>query len=85
MTAPLQVVPYDMTASEPGISSYCRARIIDDPVTSKNLTGAFKEYKVVELMIDRTGLYELRFVGDAGQGTQDLGFRATADILIEAE
>ena len=28
------------------------------------------------------GLAEIRIVGDAGQGTQDLGFRATADILI---
>ena len=29
------------------------------------------------------GLKEIRISGDAGQGTQDLGFRATADLLLE--
>lgn len=85
VTAPLQIQAFDMTSLNTDQAPYLDAEIIDDPFVSKNLTGAFKEYKVVQLNAKRLGMYELRFVGDAGQGTQDLGFRATADVLIEAK
>ena len=49
------------------------------------MSGQKIEYLVVELLAKESGLKEVRLVGDAGQGTQDLGFRATADLLIDVK
>ena len=57
--------------------------MIDNNVIARDFTSAAVEYKVVELILTEPGLHEVRFVADAGQGTQDLGFRASTDLLID--
>lgn len=84
VTAPLQIEAYDMASADAGLAEFCECKILKSPQTSPQLSGALKEYKLFELIMGERGLFEVRFVGSAGQGTQDLGFRANSDILIEA-
>lgn len=48
------------------------------------LSGLPLEYRVVSLYSRDAGRREARISADAGQGTQDLGFRSEADILFTA-
>lgn len=47
------------------------------------LSGLGVEYRIVALYARDAGKREARFTFDVGQGTQDLGFRAEADILFD--
>ncbi|TWU06367.1 CehA/McbA family metallohydrolase [Stieleria varia] len=85
ITAPLGIQAIDITADPPQAATWCDIRVIDSPFSSVYCTGAVDEFKVVEILVHEEGLREVRLVADVGQGTQDLGFRATADIQIHAE
>lgn len=84
VTAPLQIETIDLATSPPRPAMWCDVNIVDSPLTSVFLTGAESEYKVIELFVREAGLKEVRLTANVGQGTQDLGFRATADLLINA-
>ena len=47
-----------------------------------DLTGLLVEYRLLRLTGVRAGLYEVVFSVEAGQGTQDLGFRGEAPVLV---
>lgn len=47
------------------------------------LSGLGIEYRLIALYSRDAGKREARFTFDVGQGTQDLGFRAQADILFD--
>ncbi len=83
-TAPLQIQTIDIASDPPAEATWCDVEIVDSPFTSAFLTGAPQEYKVVELLVREGGLKEVRLIANVGQGTQDLGFRATADLLIDS-
>lgn len=83
ITAPLNLTAIDLATAPPGKAAWCEVRTVDSPFTSRFLTGAEFEYKVVEIVVHQPGTREVRLVGDAGQGTQDLGFRATTDLILE--
>lgn len=83
ITAPLNLSAIDVATDPPEAATWCTLEVVDSPFTSRYLTGAASEYKVVQITPAVTGLREVRIVGDAGQGTQDLGFRATADVLLD--
>ncbi|WP_230627286.1 CehA/McbA family metallohydrolase [Roseiconus lacunae] len=85
VTAPLNITGFDLSFASPLPADWCSIRVIDSPFTSIYLTGNPNEYKVVELTAHKAGLREIRLVGDAGQGTQDLGFRATTDLLLDVK
>ena len=85
VTAPLQIEAFDLSESASQVADWIQVKVIDSPYTSLFLTGAEHEYKVVEVLVREGGLREIRLVGNVGQGTQDLGFRATADLMIDAE
>ncbi|HLX63729.1 MAG TPA: CehA/McbA family metallohydrolase [Planctomycetota bacterium] len=51
------------------------------PLT-KNLTGLALEYRIIQLYSRDAGKREARLGFNVGQGTQDLGFRDTIDILF---
>ena len=85
ITAPLNLSGIDVAMSPPGPAKWCTIEIIDSPFTSRFLTGAEREYKVLQVTPHIAGLREIRIAGDAGQGTQDLGFRATTDVLLDVE
>lgn len=81
-TAPLNLECIDLSTDPPSNAGWCVTEIVDSPFTSRFLTGAQSEWKVVEIQPRVAGLVEVRVTGDVGQGTQDLGFRATADVIL---
>jgi hypothetical protein len=46
------------------------------------LSGNALEYLILEFETDQEGKREARLIFDAGQGTQDLGFRAEVPVLF---
>ncbi len=83
ITAPLRIRAFDVSTQPPQLAGWCEVKMIDNNVVARDFTSAAVEYKVVELTLREPGLHEVRFVADAGQGTQDLGFRASTDLLID--
>lgn len=84
-TAPLKLRYEDITLEASQEVDWLEIRLIDDPWVSPILSGAEEEYKVVEVVAKHDDLREIRIFAEAGQGTQDLGFRAMADILIDSQ
>lgn len=84
ITAPLRLRAMDLSKSKQDDADWCDIKIVDNPYTSSELTGKPEELKLVAVRINRRGLNEIRIVADAGQGTQDLGFRATMDLMIDS-
>jgi hypothetical protein len=54
------------------------------PLAGANLTGLELEYRVVQLYSRDAGKRSAKLSFDAGQGTQDLGFRSDVEILFTA-
>ena len=84
VTAPLAIRAIDLANDPPSPADWCDVRLIDSPFVSSILNGNPDEYKVLEITVREAGQRELRLTADAGQGTQDLGFRATTDVTIRA-
>ncbi|MEC8475558.1 MAG: hypothetical protein VXZ38_12955 [Planctomycetota bacterium] len=82
ITAPLNLASIDLSLNPARVAEWCNTKILNSGGLSNELTGELVEYKVVEITTSGVGLREIRIIGDAGQGTQDLGFRATADLLL---
>ena len=83
VTAPLSVRAVDLSFSPPRPAAWCRVRVVDSAESPADLSGASEERKLLEVRATGVGLREVRLVADVGQGTQDLGFRATADLMID--
>ncbi|MEZ6039969.1 MAG: CehA/McbA family metallohydrolase [Planctomycetaceae bacterium] len=83
ITAPLNLSAIDVALNPPTAADWLSVEVVDSPFTSRFFTGDDSEYKVMQLTSHLSGLRESRIIGDAGQGTQDLGFRATSDVLLE--
>jgi hypothetical protein len=83
ITAPLGIQAVDIASDPPQTADWCEIHVIDSPFSSMDCTGATREFKVIEILSRAEGLREIRLVADVGQGTQDLGFRATADIQLQ--
>ena len=79
----LDDVPHDLAVDPVASADWCTVEVIESPLTTREFTGAVKEFKVMRITPHKSGLREVRITGDAGQGTQDLGFRATTDVLLE--
>jgi hypothetical protein len=87
VTAPLRIRGLDLASPDAGEATWFRLRFVDAEsdnasLPSAMLTGATDEYVAVEVLIADPGIREIRLAADAGQGTQDLGFRATADVQV---
>lgn len=82
--APLRIVATDRAANSTDAAPWCWARLVDNLLSSSSLTGAEHEWKLIELRCDAIGHREIHLEADAGQGTQDLGFRAAVDLLIRS-
>lgn len=85
ITAPLQLSSIDLSANPPRPANWCTIDVVNNSLTTAEFTGASREYKVVQITPHKSGLREVRIAGNAGQGTQDLGFRATTDLLLEIQ
>lgn len=87
VTAPLRLRGLDLAASDAGEAKWLRLRFVEPdsdvaPLATAALQGSTDEYLAVEVFVAEPGVREMRLVADAGQGTQDLGFRATADVQV---
>jgi hypothetical protein len=83
--APLRIRALDQSAGDVQPADWCDVRLVENLVSSSILSGEETEWKLLELSSDLAGRREVRFEADVGQGTQDLGFRATTDVLLKVE
>ena len=81
--APLQIRATDRTALSDGPPAWCSVRLVENLLSTSLLTGEEHEWKLLELRCTEKGHREVHLEVDAGQGTQDLGFRAAADLLLK--
>jgi hypothetical protein len=65
-----------------GADRWLEASIVNASPFTRTLNGARLEYRVLRLTARQAGKREATLVFDAGQGTQDLGFRAEVPILF---
>jgi len=82
VTAPLSVRCLDLADGPGRPATFCRLTLPADAGAMNRLSGAGVEWTVADLVVERPGRWEVRLEADVGQGTQDLGFRATADLLL---
>ena len=82
LTASLNLTAFNLATSPPTPTDWCEISIINSRRSTPRLSGNVSQYMLLSIISSSAGLAEVRIVGDAGQGTQDLGFRATADVLI---
>ena len=59
------------------------AEVFSQPPMTANLSGLEVEYIIALLLSTEAGKREATLVFDAGQGTQDLGFRAELPVLLD--
>lgn len=87
------LVKQSTAAAEPEVTikpSEVGDRWLDVSMTSKQplnekLSGLELEYRIIELYSRDVGRREAKLVFDAGQGTQDLGFRSEMNVLFQCE
>jgi hypothetical protein len=85
LQAPLRLRAFDR--AEPGEheAEWFSIRIVETSESTAVLSGARTEWKLIELQCSQVGTRAVRIAADAGTGTQDLGFRAEVDLLIDME
>jgi hypothetical protein len=80
--APLRLVGVDLAKADRQSATWASIGIQEHLLSTAMLSGAPYEWKILELRCDEAGDRELHLEADAGQGTQDLGFRASVDLPI---
>ncbi len=81
--APLRVVATDRSTTPPRLARFCEGGLVEGIASSSFLSGSEREWKIVEIRLLEEGRREVHLEADVGQGTQDLGFRAAADLLLK--
>ena len=81
-TARLAISATDLASVGGAEPEWLEVEIADVPGCSDRLSGAAVDYKLVVCRVKRPGRREARLGMDAGQGTQDLGFRGVTDVLF---
>ena len=81
--APLRIQASDRASPQPTAAPWCEVNLMENLLSSSLLSGEEYEWKLMELMCSEVGHREIHLEADAGQGTQDLGFRAAADLLLK--
>jgi hypothetical protein len=81
--APLRVMATDHSTTPPRLARFCEVGLVDCVASSSFLSGEEREWKIVEIRLRESGRREVHLEADVGQGTQDLGFRAAADLLLK--
>jgi hypothetical protein len=71
-----------VAAGKKGAGRWVEAAVLNAAPFPRTLTGARLEYRALRLTARQAGKREATLAFDAGQGTQDLGFRAEVPILF---
>jgi len=74
--------PPETITKEDLVRRWCDAAMYEDRPLAKNLSGLAVEYRILQVASRDAGRREAKFTFDAGQGSQDLGFRSDVDILF---
>lgn len=85
LTAPLQLRAFDRSQPGEQEAGWFHVGFVENGESTSLLSGARTEWKLIELRCDEAGTRTVRFAADAGTGTQDLGFRAEVDLVIDVE
>jgi len=81
-TAKLALTATDLASADGDAPEWLDVEIVNAEGVSDRLNGAAVEYKLLICTAREPGRREARFGLDAGQGTQDLGFRGVTEILF---
>jgi hypothetical protein len=83
VTHPLAVTSEQaVAAGKKGAGRWVALEIVNARPFDKQLSGKRVEYRVMKLTPAQAGKREATLAFDAGQGTQDLGFRAEVPVLF---
>jgi hypothetical protein len=74
--------PQLIGSGKPAANQWLSAKVYAGPPMTKTLSGQPVEYVLLELTARESGKREATLRFDAGQGTQELGFRAEVPILF---
>lgn len=85
LQSPLRLRAFDRSLPGAQQAEWFRVGIVENGESTALLSGATTEWKLIELRCDDVGTRMVRIAADAGTGTQDLGFRAEVDLLIDVE
>ena len=78
----LQLRAMDQAGTPAVPAEWCALRLVENLVSTSCLTGQEHEWKLMEFRCSKVGHREVHVEAEAGQGTQDLGFRALADFVV---
>lgn len=82
LTSPNTLTAFNSPAANVA-QRWLEASLVDRPPVSATLTGLPLEYRILQLYSRDAGKRQASFSFNAGQGTQDLGFRAETDVLFD--
>ena len=85
LRAPLRLQAWDRSLPGDAPMADFHVNWVENGESTAFLTGARTEWKLLEFRCDSPKPIEVHLSADAGQGTQDLGFRAEVDWLIEID
>lgn len=85
LQAPLRLRAFDRAQAGEQEAGWFHVGFVENGESTSLLSGARTEWKLIELRCDEAGTRTVRFAADAGTGTQDLGFRAEVDLVIDVE
>ena len=85
LTAPLRLRAFDRSQPGEQEAGWFYVGFVENAKSTAVLSGGRTEWKLIELRCDEAGTRTVRLAADAGTGTQDLGFRAEVDLVIDVE
>lgn len=85
LTAPLRLRAFDRSLPGEQEAGWFHVGFVENGESTALLSGARTEWKLIEFRCDEVGTRTVRIAADAGTGTQDLGFRAEVDLVIDVE
>jgi hypothetical protein len=82
VTHPLSVASEQAVRGKADAGRWVEVTVVNDKPFAGRLSGRRVEYRVMKLVACQSGKREATLSFDAGQGTQDLGFRSEVPVLF---
>lgn len=85
VTGPLMFDAYDVHLELAKIADWCSLEVVDSPFTSAFLTGATREYKVVEFVARKGGKREIKFAARIGDQAIKTSASTTDKLTVDVK